>query len=517
MPNTIPGNPMKSLAQFGNFFEKRKHNKLIKEGNDIARERKDIAKEGNKTQEDRNDIYSKQNNLSNLRINIENMYSENSAVAEYAVEEIFKTIDSYLEEYKNTGDSKYQKEAQSLLNKVCRYAQNAGNSKGANLHENDTCNVIAEQINTRLITADKNDHNWESLIIDLQGAFFSKKVSMENIKSLDNLKLDGCTFQDGLSLKLAHSKNQNSKDSPLIYPPFTLSNCTFHGDLNIHGTLYSLSQEINITDNNFGDNSNLSISGLYASENTGLPINITGDSMPASMFFNCIHSPSIQIGSHNHKNGAIEIRGSINIENCENADFSIAKNHTINGDLNIKPGSAPGTYEAHTAGNILLLSNQVMGRIMIGSPTERYKKIQEIKILKSDIHNGLYIHAEEINDIIFEYVNFLIEGKALKNLSDTQSVNFFNSTEIEFYNIRKIGKLHMHQVNFYAPLRIDAIQIDKFHLTITNFYVIKPHVAWGTHSEEHCLSCFRITFNSNTITNHAVSVVGHQGGYKLDS
>jgi hypothetical protein len=510
MPNTIPGDPMKSLAQFGNFFEKRKQNKLKKEENDIA-------KEGVKAQEDRNNSYNKQNNLSNLRTNINNMYSENSAVAEHAVEEIFKTIDFYLEEYKNTGDIKHQTEAQDLLNKVCLYARNAGISNGANLHENDTCNAIAKQINTRLIAADKNDHDWESLVIDLRGAFFSKKVSIENIKSLENLKLNECKFQDGLSLRLAHSKNPSSKNSPLIHPPFTLSNCTFHGDLNIHGTQYSLSQEINITDNNFGDSSNLSISGLYASENTGLPINITGGSMPASMFFNCIHSPSIQIGSHNHKNGVIEIRGSINIENCENADFSMTENHTINGDLNIKPGSAPGTYEAHTAGNISLLSNQVMGRIMIGSPTERYQKIQEIRILKSDIHNGLYIHAEEINDIIFEYVNFLIGGKALKNSNDVQSVNFFNSTEIEFYNIRKIGKLHLHQVNFYAPLRIDATEIDKFHLSITNFYVIKPHVVWGTHSEEYCISCFRVTFNSDTKTNHAVSVVSHQSGYKLDS
>lgn len=508
MPNSTPINPLRGLAQIGTWHEKRKQNKLTKEGHDIA-------KEGVKAQEDRNDMYSKQNNLSNLRTNIQNMYSEDSAVAEHAVEEIFKTIDFYLEEYKNTGDIKHQTEAQDLLNKVCLYARNAGISNGANLHENDTCNAIAKQINTRLITANKNGHDWESLVIDLCGAFFTEKVSINKIKSVNNLKLDGCTFKKGLNLKLIHSKID--ENDYLTHDPISLSDCTFGGDLNIHGGSYSIAQEINITDNNFGDNSNLSISGLYASENTGLPINITGESMPTSMFFNCIHSPSIQIGSHNHKNGAIEIRGSINIENCENADFSIAKNHKINGDLNIKPGSAPGTYEANTVGKISLLSNQVMGRIMIGSPAERYKKIQEIRILKSDIHNGLYIHAEEINDIIFEYVNFLIQGKALKNLSDAQSVDFFNSTEIEFYNIRKIGKLHLHQVNFYAPLRIDAIQIDKFHLTTTNFYVIKPHVVWSTHSEEHCLSCFRITFNSNTTTNHAVSVGGHQGAYKLDS
>lgn len=145
MPNTIPGDPLKSLAQFGSWFEKRKHNKLKKEENDIREEGNNIAKEGVKAQEDRNNSYNKQNNLSNLRTNINNMYSKNSAVAENAVEEIFKTIDSYLEEYKNTGDIKNQTEAQDLLNKVCLYARNAGASKNSKKHENDTCNTIANK------------------------------------------------------------------------------------------------------------------------------------------------------------------------------------------------------------------------------------------------------------------------------------------------------------------------------------------------------------------------------------
>lgn len=511
MPNTIPGDPIKSLAQFGNFFEKRKQNKLKKEENNIR-------KEGNKTQEDRNDIYSKQNNLSNLRTNIQNMYSEDSAVAEHAVEEIFKTIDFYLEEYKNTGDLEYQTEAQNLLNKVCRYAQNAGNSNGANLHENDTCNAIAEQINTRLIAANKNDHDWESLVIDLRGAFFTKEVSIENIKSVNNLKLDECTFQDGLSLKLAHSKID--ENNYLEHDPISLSDCIFGGDLNIHGGSYSIAQEINLKDNKFTNGGKLDIGGLSAVENGRLPIIIEGDSMPHDILFTSVISPTIQIGNNIKDNlKKTEIPGGIIVKNCENASLNI-RNHTVNGSLQFIPEDKISTYRTTTAKSVYLESCEIKGSVIIGTSYKdaRYEKIKNIEIIGSTIHNGLYINAKEIWKIWFEYVNFLIEGKALHNSNDVKSVDFVNSTKVEFSNnIRKIGTIHLHQVNFYAPLRIDVTQIDKFHLSATNFYVIKPHVEWGNHSDEYCLSCSRITFNDDNPTSHTVSVLSRQGGYKLDS
>lgn len=517
MPNTIPGDPLKSLAQLGSWFEKRKHNKLKKEENDIRKEGNNITKEGNKIQEGRNDIYSRQNNLSNLRINIKNMYSKDSAVAEKAVEEIFKEIDFYLEEYKNTGDIKHQTEAQDLLNKVCLYARNAGISNGANLHENDTCNAIAKQINTRFIATNENGYDWESLVIDLRGALFSKKVSIENIKSIKNLKLDGCKFQDGLSLKLAYSKTD--ENNYLKHDPISLSDCTFDGDLNIHGDSYSVTQEINLKKNTFTNEAKLDIRNLSATENGRLPIIIEGNSMPHDIFFTSIISATIQIGRNNKDDlKKTETPGGIVVKNCENADFNIY-NHTINGSLKFIPEDKDSIYRTNTAENIYLESCEIKGFVTIGTSYKnaRYEKIKNIKIVGATIHNGLYITAEEISSIWFEYVDFLIEGKALYNSNDAESVDFFNSTKVQFYNIGKIDTLHLHQVNFYAPVSIDAIQIDKFHLTTTNFYVIKPHVVWSTHSEEHCLSCFRITFNSNTTTNHAVSVGGHQGAYKLDS
>lgn len=517
MPNTIPGDPLKSLAQFGSWFEKRKHNKLKKEENDIREEGNNIAKEGNKTQEDRNDIYSKQNNLSNLRTNIDNMYSENSATAGHAVEEIFKTIDYYLEEYKDTGDLKYQNEAQSLLNKVCLYARNAGNSKGDNLHENDTCNTIAEQINTRFIAAQKNNHDWESLDIDLHGAFFSENISLEKIKSAGNINLNGCTFQKGLNLKLAHSKI--GENDYLTHDPISLSNCTFGGDLNIHGGSYSIAQEINLKNNTFTNGGKLDIGGLSAVKNGRLPITIEGDSMPHDILFTSVISPTIQIGSNNKGNlKKIEISGEIVVKNCENADFNIY-NHTVNGSLKFIPEDKTSTYRTNTVENIYLESSEIKGTLIIGTlfKSSRYEKIKNIEIIGSTINEGLHINAEDIERIWFEYVDFLIEGKALHNSNDVESVDFVNSTKIEFYNIRKIGTLHLHQVNFYAPLRIDATQIDKFHLSATNFYVIKPHVEWGNHGNQYCLSCFRITFNGNKPINHAISVISRQDGYKLDS
>lgn len=517
MPNTIPGDPLKSLAQFGSWFEKRKHNKLKKEENDIREEGNNIAKEEVKAQEDRNNSYNKQNNLSNLRTNINNMYSKNSAVAENAVEEIFKTIDSYLEEYKNTGDIKNQTEAQDLLNKVCLYARNAGASKNSKKHENDTCNTIAKQINKRLIDANKTNHDWESLDIDLRGAFFSENISLEKIKSAGNINLNGCTFQKGLNLKLAHSKI--GENDYLTHDPISLSNCTFGGDLNIHGGSYSIVEEINLKDNTFTNGGKLDVGGLSAVENGRLPITIEGDSMPHDILFTSVISPTIQIGSNNKDNlKKTEIPGGIVIKNCENADFKIY-NHTVNGSLQFIPEDKVSTYRTDTAESIHLESCEIKGFVTLGTSYKnaRYEKIKNIKIVGATIHNGLYITAEEISSICFEHVDFLIEGKALHNSNDAESVDFVNSTKIKFYNIGKIETLHLHQVNFYAPVSIDAIQIDKFHLTTTNFYVIKPHVVWSTHSEEHCLSCFRITFNSNTTTNHAVSVGGHQGAYKLDS
>lgn len=510
MPNSIPINPLHGLAQIGTWNEKRKQNKLTKEGHDIA-------KEEVKTQEDRNDIYSKQNNLSNLRTNIQNMYSEDSAVAEHAVEEIFKTIDFYLEEYKNTGDLKDQTEAQDLLNKVCLYARNAGISNGANLHENDTCNAIAKQINTRLIAADKNNHDWESLVIDLRGAFFSKKVSIENIKSIKNLKLDGCEFQDGLSLKLAYSKTD--ENNYLKHDPISLSDCVFDGDLNIHGDSYSVAQEINLKKNTFTNEAKLDIRNLSAGENGRLPIVIEGNSMPHDIFFTSIISATVQIGRDNKDDlKKTETPGGIVIKNCENADFNIY-NHTINGSLKFIPEDKDSAYRTNTAGNIYLESSEIKGALIIGTSFKgsSYEKIKNIEIIGSTINEGLHINAEDIERIWFEYVDFLIEGKALHNSNDVESVDFVNSTKIEFYNIRKIGTLHLHQVNFYAPLRIDATQIDKFHLSATNFYVIKPHVEWGNHGDQYCLSCFRITFNGNNTINHAVSVISRQDGYKLDS
>ena len=509
MPNTIPGDPMKALGQFGSWLEKRKQNKYTKERNDIA-------KEGVKAQEDMNNSYSKQNNLSNLRTNIQNMYSRESAVAEHAVEEIFKTIDFYLEEYKNTGDIKHQTEAQKLLNKVCLYARNAGVSKGSQKHENDTCNTIAKQINERLTDANKTNHDWESLDIDLHGAFFTEKVSIKNIKSIKNLNLDGCKFQDGLLLELAHS-NIN-KNSYLTHDSVSLSDCSFGGDLNIHGDSYSIAQEINLKKNTFTNEAKLDIRNLSAAENGRLPIIIEGNSMPHDISFTSIISATIHIGRNKDNLKKTETSGEIVIKNCESVDFNIY-NHTINGSLKFIPGNKDSTYRTNTAENIYLKSSEIKGAIILGTSYKnaKYEKIKNIEIVGSSIHQGLHITAEEIERIWFEYVDFLIEGKALHNSDDAESVDFVNSTKIEFYNIGKIGTLHLHQVNFYAPVSIDAIQIDKFHLSLTNFYEIKPHVEWGNHSDEYCLSCSRITFNDDTPISHTVSVLSRQDGYKLDS
>lgn len=515
MPNTIPGDPMKSLGQFGNWFEKRKQNKLKKEENDIREEGNNIAKEGNKTQEDRNDIYSKQNNLSNLRINIENMYSENSAVAEYAVEEIFKTIDSYLEEYKNTGDSEYQKEAQSLLNKICRYAQNAGKSNGDNPHENDTCNTIAEQINTRFITAQKNNHDWESLVIDLRGAFFTEKVSINKIKSVNNLKLDGCTFKKGLKLELSHSYI-NDEEERIIHSPFSITNCSFFGSLTVQGMLYSVAKEINIQNNNFNDKSCLNIIGLHAVQGTRLPIKITGDSMPHNINFGTLSSASIEIETPNSYPSS-KVSGNVLIEDCSEANFQTRNIHTIAGNLEIKRG--PG-HTGNTIGRISLQTCNVEGAIKIGSLTDKIEKIQKIEIINSNIHNGFYIHAGNIKCIWFTYSKFLFEGKTLKSTTDISFGRFVNSTAITFYNISKIGRLYFHQVEFYPPVNIYSHKIDNFHVSTTNFYITKPSIKWNNDTDEnndYCINCSLVVFDDTTIAQdeHMIEIRKTDDGYEL--
>ena len=515
MPNTIPGDPLKSLAQLGNFFEKRKQNKLKKEENDIREEGNNIAKEGNKTQEDRNDIYSKQNNLSNLRTNIDNMYSENSATAGHAVEEIFKTIDYYLEEYKDTGDLKYQNEAQSLLNKVCLYARNAGNSKGDNLHENDTCNTIAEQINTRFIAAQKNNHDWESLVIDLHGAFFTEKVSINKIRSVNNLKLNGCTFKKGLELELAHS-NIDDEEERIIHNPFSITNCSFFGSLTIQGMLYSVAKEINIQNNNFNDKSCLNIIGLHALQGTRLPIKITGDSMPHNINFCTLSSASIEIETPNSYPSS-KVSGNVLIEDCSEANFQTRNIHTIAGNLEIKRG--PG-HTGNTVGRISLQSCNVEGAIKIGSIADKIEKIQKIEIINSNIYNGFFINAGNIECIWFTYSKFLFEGKTLKSTTDTSFVRFVNSTAVTFYNISKIGRLYFHQVKFYPPVNIYSHKIDNFHVSTTNFYITKPSIKWNNDTDEnndYCINCLLVVFDNNTIAQneHVIEIRKTDDGYEL--
>lgn len=475
MPNTIPGNPLKLLAQFG----KRNQDKLNQ------------------------NIYEDKNRQSNLKTYIQNMYSPHSAVAEDAVEEIFKEIDFYLEEYKNTEDIKHQTEAQDLLNKVCLYARNAGASKGSKKHENDTCNTIVKQINKRLIDTSNTNHDWESLDIDLQGAFFTEKVSINNIKSVNNLKLDGCTFEKGLKLVLAHS-NINNEVERIIHEPFSLTNCSFSGNLIIQGMLYSVAQEINIQNNNFNinpcldvnDKPGLNIIGLHAPQGTRLPIKITGDSMPHNINFGALSSASVEIKTPNG-HPSIKISGNVLFEGCSDIDFQTNNIHKIDGNLEIKTGITGNTIRC-----ISLQSCNVEGAIKIGSPTDKIEKIQKIEIVNSNIHNGFYINAGNIECIWFKYSKFLFEGKTLKSTADTSFGRFVNSTAVKFYNISKIGRLYFHQVEFYPPVNIDSHKIDNFHVSATNFYITKPSIKWNNDTvknNDYCIDCSLIIFDDTTI------------------
>lgn len=498
MPNTTPNSPKKSMTQFGSWFKKRKQDKL------------------------KQNIYENKNRQSNLMEYIQKMHSTYSAVAEKAVEEIFKEIDFYLEEYKNTGDTKYQKEAQDLLDKTCIYARNAGGSKGSKKYENDTCNTIAKQINKRLIDASKNSHDWESLDIDLHGAFFSENVALENIKSAGNINLNGCTFQKGLNLKLAHSKI--GENDYFTHDPISLSNCTFGGDLNIHGGSYSIVEEINLKDNTFTNGGKLDIGGLSAVENGRLPITIEGDSMPHDILFTSVISPTIQIGSDDKDNfKKTEIPGGIVIKNCENADFNIY-NHTVNGSLQFIPEDKVSTYRTDTAGNIRLKSCEIKETMILGTSFKnaRYEKIKNIEIVNSTIHKGIHTNTQEIEIVTFNHVDFLIAGKYLKNINDARNADFFNSTKIEFYNISKIGTLELQHIKFYAPVRIESLEIENFCLSSVKFYQIKPQITWKNSSNKPNMSCKSCTlthfdFNTGNINSHEVNINELKDGYKLTS
>lgn len=459
------------MTQFGSWFKKRKQDKL------------------------KQNIYEDKNRQSNLMEYIQKMHSTYSAVAEKAVEEIFKEIDFYLEEYKNTGDTKYQKEAQDLLDRTCIYARNAGGSKGSKKYENDTCNTIAKQINKRLIDASKTNHDWESLDIDLQGAFFSEKVSINKIKSVNNLKLDGCTFKKGLELELSHSYIDDD-EKRIIHDPFSITNCSFFGSITIQGMRYSVAREINIQNNSFNDNSCLNIIGLHAPQGARLPIKITGDSMPHNINFDALSSASAEIKAPNGHPSS-KISGNVLFKGCSDVDFQTNNIHKIDGNLEIKTGITGNTIRC-----ISLQSCNVEGAIKIGSLADKLEKIQKIEIINSNIHNGFFINAGNIECIWFKYSKFLFEGKTLKSTTDTSFGRFVNSTAVKFYNISKIGRLYFHQVEFYPRVNIYSHKIDNFHVSSTNFYITKPSIKWNNDTDknnDYCIDCSLVTFDDTTI------------------
>ncbi|WP_314644704.1 hypothetical protein [Rothia mucilaginosa] len=411
---------------------------------------------------------------------IELMFSENIPAAISAVYSLCGIADEWANDYIKDKKDGTQKEVQSIINTLCSYIRECG----AEPRTTEVCKTILNEINNRISIPENGYSDWSAYIINLENSTFKSPFVFNNIKSTDNIKIDGAIFESIFKIA-ANPYSDLSKSEPIL-----LKNCTFKDLVSLDG--------IKISNDTFKfvqfvDNAHLRIKNNpvenpveESSKNDKKPDLLIEGTYPTKIELSNAQIRSVTIdGDRSNQNTPYaKIPGGIHIKECKNTSIKIPRTRVILGGITVKNIEYP-------IGDIYISNCWTTDSIILDAP-----KINSIEIKQSVIRFGLNVNSNSIKNIDIDATEFHREGnnKIVKfnNQSLPHYISFKSTKSQAVFNVSgDIKNLSIHDTRFYVPLTISSFNIERLIFNIITFYMQLPKFDCNSiKTNPYCRNCY---------------------------
>lgn len=288
---------------------------------------------------------------------IELLSSPNTFSAISAVHNLCRLADEWIDEWINTPGETYRKseqEAQAIVNVLCTYIRESGNSNHIN-YKDAVGETIMNEIYNRIDKSDNSHSIWSGLDFNFKGANFTFPIKLKKIAGIEGMDFKGCTFHEDLEISLLiEHKDKMYKTKP---GKIILDDCIFKKSVTLQAVYpdnyfppqkpaprwkiwskdkklpyYIEMSEISLQDTQFTNNSTLIIRRFSGEikPNNRMNININGI-LPGKTLLLILSNAKITIyekpglgnNSASSKVQKKSIKDSVDIQVCEKILFEI--------------------------------------------------------------------------------------------------------------------------------------------------------------------------------------------------
>lgn len=159
---------------------------------------------------------------------IELLSSPNTFSAISAVHNLCRLADEWIDEWINTPGETYRKseqEAQAIVNVLCTYIRESGNSNHIN-YKDAVGETIMNEIYNRIDKSDNSHSIWSGLDFNFKGANFTFPIKLKKIADVGGMDFKGCTFEEDLEISLLVEYNASPRE-------ILLDQCIFKGSVTL--------------------------------------------------------------------------------------------------------------------------------------------------------------------------------------------------------------------------------------------------------------------------------------------
>lgn len=288
---------------------------------------------------------------------IELLSSPNTFSAISAVHNLCRLADEWIDEWINTPGETYRKseqEAQAIVNVLCTYIRESGNSNHIN-YKDAVGETIMNEIYNRIDKSDNSHSIWSGLDFNFKGANFTFPIKLKKIAGIEGMDFKGCTFHEDLEISLLiEHKDKMYKTKP---GKIILDDCIFKKSVTLQAVYpdnyfppqkpaprwkiwskdkklpyYIEMSEISLQDTQFTNNSTLIIRRFSGEikPNNRMNININGI-LPGKTLLLILSNAKITIDEklglgNNSASSKVQkksIKDSVDIQVCEKILFEI--------------------------------------------------------------------------------------------------------------------------------------------------------------------------------------------------
>lgn len=159
---------------------------------------------------------------------IELLSAQDTFSAISAVHNLCRLADEWIDEWINTPGETYRKseqEAQAIVNVLCTYIRESGNSNHIN-YKDAVGEIIMNEIYNRLDKSDNSHSIWSGLDFNFKGAIFTFPIKLKKIAGVGGMDFKGCTFEEDLEISLLMEYNAIPRE-------ILLDQCIFKGSVTL--------------------------------------------------------------------------------------------------------------------------------------------------------------------------------------------------------------------------------------------------------------------------------------------